>query len=212
MFCPDGLVLSLLLEFFNRLHAADICLEVDSREFYCFSRSAVCDASQSTYGSQNLYLWSEIINFPTERGETHTWINQVLIFVQSVFPDPKPRPLKHNQRPTLPTRIRPTIILPQKVQLRLNTHHRLLYPRAFNRLAIILRRQPTDIPLRDTIGCICASRVGGLDKPFRDNVHDTLLAVNQVPERILRLVHPAGDAEGEEWGIVVHYVEVAEWC
>jgi len=65
-------------------------------------------------------------------------------------------------------------------------------------------------PLRYSVGRIDRSRVGGFDEVLGDDVDDTFIGVNQVAKTVLRVVEATGEANDEDWGVVIDDLSVAE--
>lgn len=52
--------------------------------------------------------------------------------------------------------------------------------------------------------------VRGFDEVLADDVYAYLARIGKVLERVLGFIETAGEAEDEEWGVVIYEIEVGE--
>ena len=143
---------------------------------------------------------------------TYRWVDEVLVPIHRILPRPEPHPLENGHRARLLAGRGAAFILLEQIDLGLDAKNGLLDPRALDLLAVVHGGQPAHVPLGRAVGGIHGGSVGGLDEALGDDVDDALARVTQVGEGVLGGTggEGAGEADGEERGVVVEHVEVAE--
>lgn len=136
-------------------------------------------------------------------------VDQTSILIDRILPHPKPHALDDRQHGRLlPGRL-PALELLRVDQLALDAEHGLLHPRARHLLA---RRgmEAAERPLRHAVRHVDGASVGRFDEVLRDDVDGALARLDQVAQAVLLVVEAAAEADGEDGGVMVDDLCVAE--
>lgn len=136
-------------------------------------------------------------------------IDQVPLLIDRILPDPEPDTLNNRQHARLFAGSRAALELLGLNQLPLDGKDSLLHARRSYRSAWC-GVQPGYGPLGDTVWRVDGRVIGRFYKMLADNVDDALTRVDEVSQRIFRIIEATAVADAENWRIVVHDSGIAE--
>ena len=188
---PLSLTLSLWSQQSFRLSLLLLLCEIRPRDLAPFYRPPIHDSAQPAHRPQ------------------YSWINDIPVLVDRIFPHPEPHSLDNRQHARFLTWRRPTLKLCRRQQLPLDTENSLLDA---GRLDLGARRgcEATQRPLGRAVRRIDTGSIGGFDVVFADDVDGAFFGRFQIAQRVFGVGEAACEADGEERGVVVYDVGVGE--
>ena len=186
-----SLTLHLWLHQSLRLPFLFFCCKIWSWNLTGVYGPSIRDASQSAYWSQDC------------------WVNDVLIFVNRVIPDPESDAFNDGQHASLLSRRLPRLKFLGREQFSFNGEDGLLYTRDGD-FGAWSRGETGQYPLRGAVWRIDRGCIGGFDVMLRDHVDRALLGFFQIAERVLGVGEATRETHSEERGVVIDDLGVGE--